>query len=346
MIGEEALVIKKEKEDRDFQAKALKDRNDMTGLFSFLKLIFGQFGMNDDGEEISPEELVGDLTEDDIIHSSVFQSELKANHVDFDKVYVPRPAALGNDNKAQPVSSSGGYGAKYGVFASDATADAALRATISIGIERYAKQSMNRGVTYKMGAKGDGNSIDCSGFVDQSIKKAMNAALPEGSKNLTGVFCTHSDGQVSGLAQKTGFMLSGNEVKMSNLKAGMVIGIDSGDKGWDRGRQNGIDHVGIVYADSETGKLMFAESRGGKGVMATPLEDWLKMANNKNYGLYASDAVKLASAEYKQQVADKIQHNSESKVAVVDKQPVEQVVAATVQAPTIQITPSLLTKPV
>lgn len=329
--------LKKKRESADFQSKALKDRQDMQGLFAIFKLIFGQFGMTDeDGVDLEPEAVVGNLTEDDIVNSAVFRQELKSSKINVDEFYKNYEA-----HKASPQTTP-----YTSVFSEASTSDAALRATLSLGIERYTKQSIERGVGYKLGSKGEGNKIDCSGFVDKSIRNAMNAALPEGCKSLKSTFTTHSDGQVTGLANKTGFMLSGADVNMSTLKAGMVIGIDSGDKGWDRGRNNGIDHVGIVYADSQTGKLMFAESRGGKGVDATPLEDWLKRAEKKNYALYASDVVKLASDDYKKQVADKVMQNSDVKVASADK-PVttEQAAAPASQALIISATPSVLTKP-
>lgn len=341
--------LKKDREAGALQSKSLQDRQDMQGLFALLKLIFGQFGMTgEDGVEIEPDELVGDLTEDEIVHSAVFRSELKNSNVNVDDFYKNYEA-----HKVSPQTVP-----YTGVFSEASTSDAALRATLSLGIERYTKQSMDRGVGYKLGAKGEGNKIDCSGFVDKSIKNAMNAALPEGCKSLSSTFTTHSDGQVSGLAQKTGFMLSGADVNLSNLKAGMVIGIDSGDNVWDRGRQNGIDHVGIVYADSQTGKLMFAESRGGKGVDTTPLDEWLKKAEKEKYSLFASDVVKLASDDYKKQVAQRVEMNTEAKAQAQVSESVkpqsETVVASSqakppeviVSAASTQYTTSLFGKPV
>ena len=175
--------------------------------------------------------------------------------------------------------------------------DAAIRSALSLSIEKYTEESIKRGVKYQMGQK-DGNAIDCSGFVAQAVA-AMQRASGMTDTNYRAIFAHHSNNQVMNLARETGSLLQGDQVNLQTMKAGMVIGIDSGDRRWDRGRTHGIDHIGIVYMDKDSGKLMFAESRGGVGVMTTPLEDYLKNAERRNWKLFAADAVKLASDEFK-----------------------------------------------
>ncbi len=169
-------------------------------------------------------------------------------------------------------------------------AERTVRTALSQGIEAYAKDSIRRGVDYQMGAKG-GRSIDCSGFVQQAVGQAFGNIS---QRDLAKLFNTHSDGQVMAVAQRSGFMLRGAQVNNQNLDAGMIIGIDSGRKGFDTGRANGIDHVVAVYRDSQTNQLMVAQSSSGKGANALPLDQWLESANRTQWSLYAVDLVKLA----------------------------------------------------
>ncbi len=294
---------------RDLQSQELTEREGFGDIFDILKQIFAALGMS------SNYSMAG-VTENHIIRSPVFQNELRSKGIDDYEQYQK------DSHTSSSTLSQARYGVTHGVFADDNTADAAFRAVVNIGIERHAEGLEARGVGYGFGDKNsDHGTIDCSGFVGEAVNASMNAALPGDSRRLTGIFANHSDGQISGLARKTGSMLSGSNVTHENLKAGMVIGIDSGDKGWDRGRNLGVDHVGIVYVDTETGVKMFAESRGGGvGVDTTPLKQWLDDPEHDHYKLYASDTVGLASEEQKQQVAQRVLQNSElEKDAVAQK---------------------------
>ena len=284
---------------RDLQSQELTEQYSSSGLFEMLAQLFDFLGMNFNAS-------MQGVTEQHIVNSPVFQSELRSKGID--------PETYKRDTTTPPDTlAQARYGVSQGVFADDNTADAAFRAVVNIGIERHAESLEARGVGYGFGDKNsDHGTIDCSGFVNETVKNSMNAALPGESRPLTSIFANHSDGQISGLARKTGSMLSGSDVTHESLKAGMVIGIDSGDKGWDRGRDLGVDHVGIVYVDSETGQKMFAESRGGGvGVDTTPLDEKLAQYQSKGYKLYASDTVGLASEEQKMEVARKVMQNSE-----------------------------------
>lgn len=292
----------KDRSLRDLQMQTLSERSDMSMLFGFLKEILGLFGWDS-------EELVGDVTERDIFSSPVFQRELKSKGIDDYTSYQNHRAGSGGSDNSD-LYAKAKYGVSQGVFADDNTADAAFRSVLNIGIERHVERSIARGVKYRRGGKGDGLSVDCSGLVETSVKKAMDAALPESGKSLSRIFGTHSDGQLVALAKKTGVLLRGQDVNELNLKACTIIGIDSDGKG-SAGRKLGIDHVGIVYTDSETGKKMFAESRGSRGVMATPLDEWLEYAGRRGYKLYASDSAGLASDAQKQQVAARVMQNGE-----------------------------------
>jgi hypothetical protein len=284
---------------RDLQSQELTEQHCSSGLFEVLAKLFEFLGMNFNAS-------MQGVTEQHIVSSPVFQSELRSKGIDYET--YQRNTSASPDTLAQAR-----YGVSQGVFADDNTADAAFRAVVNIGIERHAEGLEARGVKYGFRDKNSAHgTIDCSGFVNETVKNSMNAALPGESRPLTSIFATHSDGQVSGLARKTGSMLAGRDVTAENMKAGMVIGIDTGDRGWDRGRNLGVDHVGIVYVDTETGQKMFAESRGGGvGVDTTPLDEKLAHYKSKGYKLYASDTVGLASEEQKMEVAQKVMQNSE-----------------------------------
>ncbi len=183
--------------------------------------------------------------------------------------------------------------------------EAAARTAINSGIEAYVEDALNRGVHYQMGAKGGGSALDCSGLVAKALETGQtllakgitihgsdaNADL-QLSNNFAGAAQTHSDGQVYNFGQESG-ILRGSDVRIENLRAGMVIGLDTGHRAHESaGRNLGIDHVGIVYRDTETGKLMFAESSSSaNGIRIRPLEEFLSTTQAT---LYASDPVQAA----------------------------------------------------
>lgn len=279
-------------------AAFIKDSGDFALILDILRGVFGALGLFE-GDD--PFEFPGAITLEDVVSHPVFARETH----DFYK-NMPLGAEAKGSHGARGEAYSAYDTPGLDILSHGTTVEAAVRATLSMSIERYTEQSMARGVSYKMGAKGEGNSVDCSGFVANVIKRMTSSNPDFSGENLSSAFANHSDGQVASLSRMTGFMLKGQNVNMDTLKAGMVIGIDSGDKKWDRGRTHGIDHVGIVYMDTETRQLMFAESRSKKGVTATHLDEWMDKAQAKGYRLYASDVAKLASEDYKMQVEDKI----------------------------------------
>lgn len=76
-----------------------------------------------------------------------------------------------------------------------------------------------------------------------------------------------------------------------------MIGMDTGDKGWDAGRFGGIDHIVQTYRDPQTGRMMVSESSSGQGVHVTDYEEWYKKQNARGAKLYGTDVTKLADAE-------------------------------------------------
>jgi hypothetical protein len=110
-------------------------------------------------------------------------------------------------------------------------------------------------------------SVDCSGFVSYVLGiSAGSWQILEASNNL----------------------ITTLKLETSKLKNGDVIGFDSGLKGWDAGRNTGIDHVMIIIENPNDKKLYFCESTGGVGVKIQPIEDGVdyynKYAKKKKFG--------------------------------------------------------------
>jgi len=114
---------------------------------------------------------------------------------------------------------------------------------------------------------GTKQGVDCSGYVSYVLGVSGGSyQILEASNNL-----------------KTTLTLDA-----STLKEGDVIGLDSGYKGWDAGRQSGIDHVMIVIKNPANNQLYMAESVGGTGVKVRPLTEGVnaynKYAQRKGFG--------------------------------------------------------------
>lgn len=224
-------------------------------------------------------------------HENLFAADL----VTLAEKYGAKPVENFSYSRIQPDASRF---ASTGITETPPDSDnaAALRQHINTGIEHAAKDGAARHVSYEFGVKDGKTSIDCSGFV----RKAADSGFAHlHGKHGYHSSATHeldncSDAQVNAVFEKTGFMLDGSNVNMQNLKEGMVIGIDSGDHGWDRGRTRGIDHIGTIYRDDNSGKLMFAESSSCRGVHSTPLDQWLKNAHHHHLKLYAVDLAMMA----------------------------------------------------
>jgi hypothetical protein len=108
--------------------------------------------------------------------------------------------------------------------------------------------------------------IDCSGYVSYIVGgKRGSWQLVEQAAN---VFTT-------------------TRLNPETMKDGTLVAYDSGDQGWDRGRSNGVDHVGIVL--EKDGHLYMCESAWHlKGVAIRPLnealKDWNSIASKNQFG--------------------------------------------------------------
>lgn len=163
-------------------------------------------------------------------------------------------------------------------------------------------------ITYQNGSKNWKNgSIDCSGWVS-----SVTTAMFEDINNITGseVFGRNakkmlnksSDNIVAGIAKATGSMLT--KPKASQLKEGMILGLDANDtRGKGLGVQS-IDHVAMV-AKNKKGEMVVRESTSGTGkdgktgVQETPLDKWLARQNKLGRDTFAVDPMLLADKKYK-----------------------------------------------
>ena len=193
----------------------------------------------------------------------------------------------------------------------------AIQAAASASLMASTQDALDRGVGYRMGSKNSRRGeIDCSGWVaevNRSLMDNVNAAMGEQvySGEARKVLERGANGGAAGLiqsvSQATGELLGNADLSPDKIRAGMMIGLDTGDRGWERGRFKGIDHIAQTYVDPKTGKMMVTEStsrtaNGGRGVQSIPYEEfyakWSKRAK-----LYGTDVTKLADASKVPQTA-------------------------------------------
>lgn len=163
------------------------------------------------------------------------------------------------------------------------------------------------GVRYHMNQKGENGprsisarATDCSGWVTETATGMMesinaNAGVEIFSRLDIRAFrqASSSENIIATLEKRSGKpVLENSALTPQNARGGMVIGIDSGDKRWDRGRKRGIDHIVQTFYD-ENGELMVSESSSGKGGVAiSKYSEWWKWAQEQK--LYGVDLASLA----------------------------------------------------
>ena len=182
----------------------------------------------------------------------------------------------------------------------------AVKAT-SQALQAGTQDAINRGVKYGFSEKNSASgAIDCSGWVAENTRNMMEAVNEESGKPIYGkeakaVLQKGANGGAAGIIQSvseaTGDLLGNADLAPENVREGMMIGMDTGDKGWDAGRFGGIDHIVQTYRDPQTGRMMVSESSSGQGVHVTDYEEWYKKQNARGAKLYGTDVTKLADAE-------------------------------------------------
>ena len=210
------------------------------------------------------------------------------------------------------------------------TPQSAVEAT-SQALRLGTQEAVDRGVRYSFGSKNSASGgIDCSGWVAENTRNMMEAVNAESGKPIYGkeaqaVLRKGANGGAAGLiqtvSQATGELLSNDALAPDKVREGMMIGMDTGDKGWDRGRFGGIDHIVQTYRDAETGRMMVSESSRGQGVKITDYEEWYAKWNKRGAKLYGADVTRLADASQFQPstetvVADANRTGAETREAV------------------------------
>lgn len=161
----------------------------------------------------------------------------------------------------------------------------------TIGAALYDFNRSNESLLYGFGSKGtNGTKIDCSGFTAAASMSLADKILIDGKeltddqkkkmKNLVG---TSAAEQLRNVGKEAGIRVQGlgSELSENDFQEGDIIGEDNGDKGWDAGRYNGIDHITQVVRGPD-GKLFVSEStarkdaNGKTGVQLTSLGAYLK----------------------------------------------------------------------
>lgn len=179
-------------------------------------------------------------------------------------------------------------------------------------------------VNYKMGEKGWKNGLlDCSGFVGAvsvATMKDINTALNKKAftDEVMKGMGTHAAGQFQNLVKHGGgeTRYKKGSLQAGNLKEGDVIGIDSGQKSWDRGRQRGIDHIAMV-ARNKKGELVVRESTSGKGVIETSIAEWSKKAQKYN-DIYVTSMYKVGKLYEENEVLLAKQTKTSTDLAKID----------------------------
>jgi hypothetical protein len=82
---------------------------------------------------------------------------------------------------------------------------------------------------------------------------------------------------------------------------GTLVAYDNGDNGWDRGRRNGVNHVGLVL--EHAGKLFLCESALHlRGVAVRPLrealKDWNSIASEHHFGDSYLDQTQIKTKQF------------------------------------------------
>lgn len=173
-----------------------------------------------------------------------------------------------------------------------------LRSTLSASIAEWATSNTDK--RYRLGGN-NSRFMDCSQFVIGGLRAARDRIEGMHGVRLDIHGLQTISAQITKVMANAGGYLSGRNVTRSKIEPGMIIGVDSGKRGWDKGRWNGIDHIAITYQEPTTGDLYVAESTSEKdpvakktGVRTMPFSTWLDQASSRGYRMIVADVLSLA----------------------------------------------------
>ena len=153
-------------------------------------------------------------------------------------------------------------------------------------------------VKYKLSSKNSkSGAIDCSGWVAEITGAAFGEVNTRAGEAVfdaddKSALQDHSDGIVCNVEKRTGRILKGEQVTIDALREGMVVGVDSGLRDFEKGQNRvyGIDHIVQVVRDPATRTLFITQSSSsGGGVNRVLLESWL--ARRKELGYMATGKI-------------------------------------------------------
>lgn len=184
----------------------------------------------------------------------------------------------------------------------------------------YTKEKWN--VTYKWSEKNiKSGAIDCSGWAIHSGEEVMdrinemtgadifdeeerkffrNSAIPTAAdskyikdNNLRIDYYGGAAGMLSHLGKRYGGEIEFSSSNYDHIREGMVVFSQTDPSAKNHGRYKNVGHVGIVFRDPETGRLMVSESAGGgknskRGVRYVTLEDWMNKQKQAHPVAYAN----------------------------------------------------------
>jgi len=180
---------------------------------------------------------------------------------------------------------------------------------VETNIYSQTQNAIKRGVKYGFGEKNSkvdskkgGKRIDCSGWVSEInrnfIDSVSDTSMSPGSKKeLKNIYNQGASEIMRGASKYNNQLLEGEQVNKESLVEGMMIGEDNGQKGWDKGRFKGIDHITQVVKDPTTGQMMISQSSGGdkKGkVNIQTVDQYLNYKNKKGVKLFATMSPAIA----------------------------------------------------
>lgn len=157
--------------------------------------------------------------------------------------------------------------------------DAILTATMQwdgiqygMGCKAWIKE--NDGLSFTKNKSCNGNQVDCSGWVAAIMTLAGRRFGVAQANTAFRILETHSDGQIVNVGRHTGMIVSGTDIDRLALRAGMIFGIDTGQRRHDTpDRLLGIDHI-VAGFHAANGTYMISQSSGGKGVNFLPWTTW------------------------------------------------------------------------
>ena len=175
---------------------------------------------------------------------------------------------------------------------------------------------------YRLRAKFDNNQVDCSGWSGFLVNASMDSANSYLNKEIFSKADHMSKGfdSASSIIQKaasrTGFLLTGNEIRKDILREGMIIGEDNGRTSFDKGRYKGIDHIVSVVKNPNTGELMISQSASSKGGVSLITVDkyFEEIGRRRHTKLFLADPLHNVRDELEMKQRE-LEQSSESKPA-------------------------------